>query len=239
MKLRDYMLNESIQDKGIFKACFMAASPAAGKSYVIKKISVQIQPRVVNSDTWTEFLKAFDLEKWKDQYGYKIRHLTEEQLILYLNSMLPLWIDSTSSAPSNVFRRNGILESMGYDTGMIWINCDIETAKRRAKDREKEIGRSVSEEYIEAVYKKIQPLKGFYKSKFKFFVEIDNNDGELTDEVVISAYKKAQNFFSEPVVNPIGKQNIEKLSSSGGKYLYDLDDYSKENIKKMVNIWFK
>jgi hypothetical protein len=45
-------LNESINDKGIFKAVFMSGSSASGKSYVISKItSGQIQPRMVNSDT--------------------------------------------------------------------------------------------------------------------------------------------------------------------------------------------
>lgn len=45
-------LNEGINDKGIFKAAFMSGSSAAGKSYVISRItSGSIEPRIVNTDT--------------------------------------------------------------------------------------------------------------------------------------------------------------------------------------------
>jgi hypothetical protein len=51
-RLMEYIMNEGIQDKGIFKACFMSGSAASGKSYVITKItSGQINPRIVNTDT--------------------------------------------------------------------------------------------------------------------------------------------------------------------------------------------
>ena len=50
MRLQSY-LREGIEDKGIFKAMFMAGHPGAGKSYVLRKVkSGQVEPRLVNTD---------------------------------------------------------------------------------------------------------------------------------------------------------------------------------------------
>ena len=57
--IQEDIISEGINDKGIFKACFMAGTPGSGKSYVISKISDgAIEPRIVNSDKMTEFLKV-------------------------------------------------------------------------------------------------------------------------------------------------------------------------------------
>ena len=56
------MVNESINDKGIFKAIFMAGTPGAGKTTVAKKLSGGVEPRFVSTDTWVEFMKAFGKE---------------------------------------------------------------------------------------------------------------------------------------------------------------------------------
>ena len=58
MRLENYLISEGINDKGIFKACFMCGHPGAGKSYTLTKIkSGIIEPRIVNID------KAFPLFK--------------------------------------------------------------------------------------------------------------------------------------------------------------------------------
>ena len=81
-------LNEGINHKGIFKACFMAGSSASGKSYVIKQISGGgINPKVVNTDSFTEYHMKFDPEYSWDKYGAKDKLLAKTQLSNYLNSM--------------------------------------------------------------------------------------------------------------------------------------------------------
>lgn len=238
MRLNNY-LNEGINDKGIFKAVFMAGTPGAGKSYVANKISSgSISPRIINSDTWTEFLKAYGSEKWV-YFHEKIKLLTQNQLALYLDGALPLWVDGTSSSPPATLRREGILKSLGYDTAMVWVETDLETAKRRAKSREKEMGRPVDVEFIEETYEKIHKLKSYYKSNFKVFLEVHNNDGELTDKAINDAYKKATSFFSSPVQNPIGSGKIERMHEHGYKYLHQLKEHDTAEIKKLTNGWFR
>ena len=43
-------LVEGIQDKGIFKAVFLAGGPGSGKSYVVARTTKMFGMRVVNSD---------------------------------------------------------------------------------------------------------------------------------------------------------------------------------------------
>ena len=189
MRLKRYLDNllaESINDRAIFKAVFVAGTPGAGKSYTIRKLtSGQISPRIVNTDIYTEYFgKGANLsaQEW-ELYGTKIEHLSFEKLYQYINSVLPLWIDSTSANPSNTIRRKGILESFGYDTAAVFINTFLETSIKRNANRT----RKVPEDFIRDVYNKIQRIKPFYKNNFKHFWEINNDDGELTDSAIIKA----------------------------------------------------
>jgi shikimate kinase len=231
MKFETY-LNESINDKGIFKAIFMAGAPGAGKSTVRSKLGGGFDPRVVNTDKFTEHFGGWD------GFEENINLLTKNQLALYLNSMLPLWVDGTSSNPTNLMAREGLVSSIGYDTGMIWVNTSLESSIKRAKGREERGGRKVGEEWIKETYNEIQKMKGFYKGRFNWFQEVDNNDGMLTDEVVMKMYKKANSFFSSPISNPIGQERINTLREEGGKYLIDLDDFDDKQLNNRVRAWF-
>ena len=56
------LLKESINDKYLFKAIFMAGGPGSGKSFVNKKMFGGIQAKVVNSDDiFEKKLKALNL----------------------------------------------------------------------------------------------------------------------------------------------------------------------------------
>ena len=241
-ELEKLLITESIEDKGILKACWMSGSPGSGKDYVLNRIkSGQIEPRVVNTDKFTEFIAKklnIDLKPdsnfWKN-YGDKTKKLTKDQLSLYINSLLPLWIDGTSSNPSSAFRRVGILKSIGYDTAMVWINTDLEVAKERNKKREK----MVPEDFLIKVHNQISKLKDYYRSEFNNFYEVNNNEGELNNDAILKAFRKVNNFFNSPVENPIGKELIKKMRKNGHKYLIDTDEYSMKVIKKYVSNWYK
>jgi hypothetical protein len=235
MKFKEF-LNEGIHDKGIFKAIMMGGSSASGKSYVISKIkSGSIEPRLVNTDTWVEFYMKHDPNfNWK-KYGDKTKQLTKTQLTNYLNSMLPLWIDGTSANSSAVLRRKGILQSIGYDTGFIFVNTDVETAIKRNEAR----GRVVDREFLEKSYEESQKLKSYYKTQFHFFKEINNNEGELTDKVILDAYRQTTGFFTSPIQNPIGRDLKTEMLAKGQKYLIETEHYDKSYLSKLVDSWYR
>jgi len=230
MKFLRY-LTEGIEDKGIFKAVFLAGHPGAGKSYTLDKIkSGQIEPRIVNTDKFHEHYKNAD---WAN-IGDKVRKLTKSQLKLYLNSMLPLAVDGTSGSIPAMLRRRGLLESMGYDTAMVFVNTDLETAIRRVQARD----RKVPEEFIRESFKKVNENKKFYRSKFDTFIEVDNNDGELNNSVIKHAFNFLTSFYNAPVKNLIGKRRIKKMKANTWKYL-DPNVMAMDEIKKIVSVWYR
>lgn len=97
-ELEKLLINESIEDKGILKSCFMSGTPGAGKSFVISKIkSGSIEPRIVNTDKFTEFIANYlniDVSNVSGKnwhyFESDIKRLTSSQLALYINSLLPL-----------------------------------------------------------------------------------------------------------------------------------------------------
>lgn len=240
-QFKEYYLQESIEDKGIFKAVFFGGSPGAGKTYTKNRINDgQIDPRVVNTDTYYEFLaRSSDIDLGDDRRVPRwiidqSKVLTKKQLVQNINSMLPLYIDGTSANASNLLKRQGILEGFGYDVGMVWVNTSLETAIERAKERE----RNVNEDFIRRTFEKLEENKSYYKTKFSTFVEVDNDEGALTNEAILNAYKKVSGFYDSSINNPIGKRNVDKLREMKEKYLspelYDMSD-----IERQINIWYK
>lgn len=241
IKLKDLKyeveLNESVRDRGIFKAIFFAGIPGAGKSYVLSKITDgNIMPRIINTDTYTEFLISKlgrDISKEFEFFEKDIKKVTLSQLVNYINGALPLFVDGTSNSPSSLFKRDGILKSFGYDTGMVWINTDLNQALSRAKSRT----RTVPEDFIIKVHESLAKNKSYYQSHFKTFVEINNNDGELTDEIILSAYNKVRGFYNNQIENPIGIENRDKMMKSNG-YLVPAVYPDIGNIAKNVGGWY-
>lgn len=232
-------IQESINDAGTLKAIFLGGFPGSGKSYVLSKVtSGLIEPRIVNTDRVLEYygsLSKVDLSQPLDTSIIdSATLLTQKMLYNYINGILPLAIDSTSSNSKNLLLRHGALESIGYDTGMIYINTSLDTAIERAKQRD----RKVSESFIREVHDNIIKMKPFYKSKFKFFIEINNDAGELTNEVIMRAFNKVTEFYSEPVENPVGVDLLERMKVQKEKYLLP-NMISEGELRKVVSLWYR
>jgi predicted kinase len=228
-----------VYDKGIFKAMFFAGLPGAGKSYTLNKITDgSIEPRIVNFDKYAEFLgkqhNIPDVGAYsEDWFIDKSKTMTISQLAVYINSMLPMFIDSTSNKMNRVLYREGLLRFFGYDSGMIYINTPLEVAMERAKKR----NRSVPESFIKSVYRSMQENIDYYRTHFDLFVEIQNGDGELTNDAILQAYRKVSSFFKEDIKNPVGKRNKEKAEKHGG-YLTPSVYTDISHIKSKLINWY-
>lgn len=243
MLIKDLLLSEGIEDKGIFKALFFAGIPGAGKSYTINKVQDgSIQPRIVNTDRFLEYygkksLIGLDTDDkaefvW-NSYETKISTLNKNSLHHYLNSMLPLIIDSTSVSPTNLLMRVGILESLGYDTALVFLDTDLDLALERNNKR----SRRVPDEFIRDSHKLIKKTESFYHSKFKHFFKINNETGILDNDDFENAFKKTRSFFNSPIDNPIGNDNIEKMRENKWKYLVP-DMISKSDLASKIDLWY-
>jgi len=233
-------INESINDKGIFKAVVFGGTPGAGKSYVLDQISNGgIGARVVNTDKMLEFLgkqQNISLGSKDNQRALldQSKNLTISQFANYINGMLPLFIDGTSSNAPNTLRRVGILESFGYDVGFVWVETDLEVAIKRASQRD----RKVDPEFIKHVHSISAENKEYFASKFSNFTTVKNNDGELTNQAVNKAFNQVSNFFTQPVQNPIGKRKIEHLQQTGDAYLVP-STISQADLSNVLKGWYR
>lgn len=236
-------ISEGINDKGILKAVFVVGIPGAGKSYTVRQLGGTINPKVINTDKATEFLsRKFDMPSnettWRAFFKDRTKPLTTKLLAGYLNGMLPLFVDGTSNDAGNIFNRAGILESLGYDVGMVFIDTSLDVAKERAAKRGAEIDRHVSVDFIEKVHAVSEENREYFKSKFKFYREVNNNPGELDDAAILQIYRKVASFYSEPVDNPVGKRTLQKLAESKEKYLIP-SIFDKDELEKKVTGWYR
>lgn len=236
-------MSESINDKGIMKALFVVGIPGAGKSYTVSQIKGSVSPKIVNSDISTEFLSKklgvpANSENWKMLFRDNTKRMTRGLLTNYLNSMLPLFVDGTSNDLSNILGRAGILESVGYDVGMVFIETDLEVALDRAKKRGEEIDRHVDEDFIKKVHELSQENKTYFQNKFSFFREVNNNPGELNDQTIAKIFKQVQSFYNEPLENPVGIRTLEKLREGKETYLVPTV-FEKDDLQKKVEAWFR
>jgi hypothetical protein len=243
MKTFKEFLNEGINDKGIFKAVFVIGIPGSGKSYTVSTLSGGVGPRIVNTDKATEYLAAksggaVDPTTWAKEYRDTALRITKNSLSAYLNGMLPLFVDGTSNDASNLLHRMGILESLGYDVGIVYVNTSLEDALARVEKRNATTKRQVDLDFVKKVHERTEANVEFLRGKVSFFVDVKNSGDEYTDEVMMKAFKKAQTFFSSAISNPIGARHIEKLKASGGKYLTP-DIMSMDTLKNKVDGWYK
>lgn len=233
-------INESINDKGIFKAVMFGGIPAAGKSYVLNKVTNGgIGARIVNTDKMVEFLanrEMLDLRKKEHQYQVldRAKILNIAQFANYVNGMLPLFIDGTSADASNTLRRVGILEGFGYDVGFVWVDTDLDVAIARAKQRQ----RNVDEAFIRAAHSRSLENRDYFAHKFDHFVTVKNNDGELTDNAIQSAFAATTGFFSSPLNNPIGRRTIRTLQEHGNAYMSP-EMFTLPDIQRILQNWYR
>ena len=235
-------LDEGINDKGILKAIFVVGIPGSGKSYTVSKLKGTISPQVINTDRATEFLSKklkvdASQENWP-MFKDSAHRITTSQLFNYLNGLLPLFIDGTSSDVSNILARAGILESLGYDIGVVYVSTSLDVALDRAKKREQDIGREVSVDFIKKVHEMSEANKEYLHGKFGFFKEVSNDPGELTDEVMLDLFTKVSGFYNEPLKNPIGKRTVEKLANAKQKYLTP-SIFEPDALKKKTEGWYR
>lgn len=256
MRFNNFLLTEGINDKGIFKAVFMAGHPGSGKTYVLNTIkSGEVEPRWVNTDkAFIEDDRLQRLQRYKPDTIFKIfqehwnegwpfisddvKRINKNQLALYINSMLPLAIDGTSNSVSLMQTRKGLLERFGYDTAMVFVNTDLETAIKRVENRYKQQGRDVEIPFVQKTFKQVQDAKTYYRSLFNEWVEVPNRDGELTEKIIKNAFKKMSSFYNSPIKNPVGKRAVERMKEEGLKYLTP-EIRKMEEIKKVVGVWYR
>jgi shikimate kinase len=211
-------LNEGVDDPAIFKAVFLAGGPGSGKSFIVGKTGLPVLGfKVVNSDDAFENAmkkagKAMTPDEIFSDEGQEIRGrakaLTGKKQAMYITGRLGLVIDGTGKDFAKVRKQAKVLQDLGYDTAMIFVNTDLDTAIERDKLRD----RSVGEKEVTQMWKDVQKNIGAFQQMFgkQDMLVVDNSTGKDFKKETLRAYRDVQKFIKREPDNPLAKKWIKQ-----------------------------
>jgi hypothetical protein len=239
IKLID-LLNEGVNDPGIFKAVFLAGGPGSGKSFVAsqlfgipEKVNVSAYGlKMVNQDTELErFLQKYfgtvDIDNMPDELfkqltdptaddysGMRTRtkELSKTKLKLYTQGRLGVIVDGTGHKFHEVKNERQDLIKLGYDTFMVYVNTSLEVAQQRNEERPRVLPKDVVEKYWKSVQKNMAYFQGLFGGAN--FLLVDNN-ATLNPKQAVKKFnmlvgKGISKFIKRPIKNKQAKKWVEK-----------------------------
>ena len=132
-------------------------------------------------------------EPEREKQRQRSKELVAKQQQTYADSGLGLLIDSTGRILETVRRIKDELEDKGYETTMVFVNTDLETALRRNKERE----RTLPDKLIHKNFEIIDQRLGEYSRMFNDIHIINNSDTEqdTIDDQIVQVEKDIRKFL--------------------------------------------
>jgi len=225
-------LFEGVNDKGVLKAVFMAGGPGSGKSFAADKIfgvdtimsgTSTLGLKVINSDIQFErLLKKVHIDPTKlgqmtdklfqyyttrpESPRIKAKETVTKLKKIYELGRLGMVLDGTGKDYNKIANEQSRLESIGYDTAMVFVNTDLKTALQRNRQRE----RVIKDDLVAAYWKKTQANIGKFQTLFgKYMYIVDNTEIGDFNKIHKRKISLTTKFVNKPIDNNIGRQWIE------------------------------
>jgi len=208
-------LQEGLYDPNIFKAFFLAGGPGSGKSFVTNNAFGGTGLKTINSDNAFErslkknglSLKMPENEaEARDIIRDRAKAMTGSQLDLSIKGRLGLVIDGTGRDYDKIKEQKALLDLLGYDCYMVFVNTSLEVALERNSKRE----RSVPEYITKKSWTQVQSNIGKFQNLFGMsnMVIVDNNksDNELTTIVMNKVSKSVRRLLSNKIQSYTAKR---------------------------------
>ena len=219
--ISNYILDEGPNDPHIFKAIFLAGGPGSGKGFVVDNMmgGDSTGLKVVNSDDVYEKLASMakpepldlsDPEVVASPKGQdtrdKAKDITMKREGNYIDGRLGLIIDGTAKDVIKTKRQKERLESLGYDTMMVFVNTNLEMAQKRNKMRPRQLPDEMIEKMWHAVQDNMMKFQQLFGNANFYIVD---NSGGLEDpdrkENFVAVEKSIRKFVNEPPRKPQAK----------------------------------
>ncbi len=195
MKLKELLnqvLAEGVYDPNIFKAIFVVGSPGSGKSYVVKRLGLEgYGLKLVDSDVAfvhmlkkvTNTLKLDTIPNdVKDPIRTNALDITDRIGMKYAEGRLGLIISGTAADIEKVKSKRDQLVELGYDTYILFVNTDLETALARNAKRERSIPEDAIRDKWRRYHANIGELEGMFGfGKHKTVDNLDGNETAIND----------------------------------------------------------
>ena len=200
--------------------------------------------RVVNPDpAYEKLLKTAGLDPkssddiWSDK-GQEIRvkasELTAKQKAHYVNERLGIIIDGTGKDVNKIIGQKKLLDDAGYETAMIYVNTNLETAIARDAKRDRTLGAKAVTKMWDAVQKNVKKYKSIFGSSM---YSIDNSDGSNWLGESQKAHKKIEKWIRKSPSSPkakawIASQNKMRNAPKGG---IRMESVTRKKLSKVVD----
>ena len=202
-------LQEGLYDPNIFKAFFLAGGPGSGKSYVASKATGGTGLKMVNSDpAFEHLLKKAGLSlkmppeefERKEVVRGKAKAITAKMRANYLEGRLGLIIDGTGKDADKILYQKNMLDGLGYDTYMIYVNTSVDVALQRNAER----SRSLPDDDVVKMWKSVQNNIGLFSNMFRGnLIIVDNNNAG--EDILTGIYKRVKGLLRKKVQNTRAK----------------------------------
>jgi len=206
----EQFIKEGVYDPNIFKAVFMAGGPGSGKSFIAGKTTGGLGLKIINSDdAFERILKKEGLslkmpgpetiEKDWNVPRAKAKRVTAAKKGHAIEGRLGIIIDGTGHEYGKIAKQAAILNQIGYETSMVFVNTSLEVALHRNEQR----ARSVKPNIVKKSWQDVQNNMGKFQQYFgpaNFFI-VDNNGFE--EDMLDISIKLIRRAISKPVKNVI------------------------------------
>ena len=217
MKKLNQILQEGVYDPGIFKAFFLAGGPGSGKTFVTRSAFGGTGLKFVNSDAAFERgLKKAGLSlKMPDEEEYfrnivraKAKMTTATQLDTYVQGRLGLVIDATGRDMNVINTQKRMLDQLGYDSYMIFVNTSLEVALERNKNRPRSIPEYIVTNSWNGVQRNIGQFQRIFSPNRMLIVDNNRSEKELVTITLNTAAKFIRSQLRTTPQNLTAKQWI-------------------------------
>lgn len=237
----EQLFSEGVEDSHIFKAIFLQGPNLSGKDFILDKL--------LNFKSLTEIstIKVFDYLFGKNKLDFSnsdetppAKSETELREKLSLIGRNGIIINGTADIFEKIDMIKQSLESLGYDTLMIMVNIDDETAKQRNVERGKTGGRVIPEPIRKEKWDTVQNTRAQFASIFQQnYIEFDNsvdlrnadsNTAIQKNQEIQQLLETVQEFLEAEPSSDLAKQWIENQHLGMG--------IQKESLNEAVTVSF-
>ena len=217
MKKLNQILREGVYDPGIFKAFFLAGGPGSGKTFVTRSAFAGTGLKLVNSDAAFEramkkaglSLKMPDAEEYfRNIVRAKAKMTTATQLDTYMQGRLGLVIDATGRDLNVINTQKRMLDQIGYDSYMIFVNTSLDVALERNKNRPRSIPEYIVTNSWNGVQRNIGQFQRIFSPNRMLIVDNNRSEKELVTLTLNTAAKFIRSQLRTTPQNLTAKQWI-------------------------------